>query len=267
MDLATAGGYKLLASGVRKAQALSATRTFMRRDSGRIGVERETSPDEDTHVPEFALAAGVAIAVTVVAGGILLDAGLRATVLLAALALVPFLAYAVRHSDDPTTVLPPRPIAAAAGLLALVLLVDALLTEGLAGLPAGLALAVSLSLPALAYLARYDGPPVAPRPAALVAALVAVALLAVGLALSNPVLGAASALAVGLAGTRYAVAEGVVPTRRTRRRVVGALVVAGVAVVGLGVVVGESGSLAVAGVALALGGGLFGVVARPSRKS
>ena len=76
MNWRTPGGYKLLASGVRKAQAPSATRTVMRRDSGRIGVERETPPDEDPHVPEFALAAGVAIALTVVAGGVLLDGGL-----------------------------------------------------------------------------------------------------------------------------------------------------------------------------------------------
>jgi drug/metabolite transporter (DMT)-like permease len=239
----------------------------MRRDSGRIGVERETPPDEDPHVPEFALAAGVAIALTVVAGGVLLDGGLRATVVLAALALLPFLAYAVRHSDDPTTVLPPRPIAAVAGLLALVLLADALLTEGLAGLPAGLALAVGFSLPALAYLSRYDGPPLRPRTAALASVAVAGSLLLVGLALSNPILGAAAALAVGLSGARYAVAGGLVPSRRARRRVVGALVVAGVAVVALGVAGGGSPGLAVAGVTLALGGGLFGAVSRPSRKS
>ena len=239
----------------------------MRRDSGRIGVEREAPPEEDPHVPEFALAAGVAVALTAVAGGVLLGAGLRATLVLAAVALAPFLGYAVRHSDDPTTVLPPRPVAAVAGLLALVLLVDALLTEGLTGLPAGLALAVAFSLPALSYLARYDGPPVPPRPAAVGAGVLAVAVLAVGLALSNPVLGAATALAVGLAGTRYAVAAGVPPARRTRRRAVAGLAVAGVAVVGLGVVAGGRAEITVAGVALALGGGLFGVAARPSRKS
>jgi len=239
----------------------------MCRDSGQIGVERETSPDEEPHVPEFALAAGVAIAVTVVAGGLLLNGGFRATVVLAALSLVPFLAYAVRHSADPTTVLPPRPLAAVVGLLALLLLADALLTDGVTGLPAGLALAVGLCLPALAYLARYDGPPLRPTTAALGAAALAVSLLVVGLALSNPVLGAAAALTVGLAGTRYAVAGGLVPSRRTRRRTVGGLVAAGVAVVAAGVVGGPSPGLAVAGVTLALGGGLFGAVARPSRKS
>ncbi len=46
-NLGTPGGYKLLASGLRKAQAPPATRTAMRRDSGRIGVERETPPDEE----------------------------------------------------------------------------------------------------------------------------------------------------------------------------------------------------------------------------
>ncbi|MFB6168272.1 MAG: hypothetical protein ABEJ43_05430 [Haloferacaceae archaeon] len=237
----------------------------MRRDSGQIGVERDAPPDADRHVPEFALAAGVAVALTVVAGGVLFGAGLRATLVLAALALAPSLAYAVRHSDDPTTVLPPRPAVALAGLLAFVLLADALVTEGLAGLPAGAVLAVAFSLPALAYLARYDRLPLAPRPAALAAAALAVSLLGAGLALSTPALGAAAALAVGLAGARYAVVEGLVPSRRARRRAVGALVVVGVGVVAGGVVGGSSG-VAVAGVALALGGGLFGVVARPSRK-
>jgi hypothetical protein len=239
----------------------------MRRDSGQIGVKRDASPDTDRHVPEFALAAGVAIALTVVAAGVLLGGGLRATVVLAALALVPFLAYAVRHSDDPTSVLPPRPIAALAGFLALLLFGDALVTEGLTGLPAGSALAVAFSIPALAYLARYDGPPLAPRPAALCAAALAAALILVGLALSTPALGATAALAVGLAGARYAVAQGLVPSRRTRRRVVGALVVGGVCVVAGGVAAGGTAGVAVAGAALALGGGLFGVVTRPSRKS
>jgi hypothetical protein len=225
-----------------------------------VRVERDDPPDQ--HVPEFALAAGVAVALTALAGGVLLDAGLRATLVLAAVGLVPFLAYAVRHSPDPTTVLPPRPVAGLAGSVALVLLCEALLSAGLAGLPVGLALATAFALSGLAYLARYDGPPLAPRPAALAAGLAAVAVLAAGLALSRPVVGAATALAVGLAGTRYAVAGGLVPRRRTRRRVVGGLLVAGVALAGAGVVAPGRGPV-VAGVALALGAGLFGALARP----
>jgi hypothetical protein len=58
---------------------------------------------------------------TGLAAGVLLGASLRATLALAGLALVPFLAYAVHHSRGPTGVLPPRPAAAGGGLAGLAL--------------------------------------------------------------------------------------------------------------------------------------------------
>lgn len=234
----------------------------------RRGVRVERDEQRPERVPEFALAAGVAVALTALAAGVLLGASLRATLVLAGLALAPFLTYAVHHSPDPTGVLPPRPAAAAAAGAGLIVLVDALLADGLVGLPAGLALATAFALPALAYLARHDpaGPPVSPRSAALVAAPAAVAVLAAGVGLRRPLVGAVTALAVGLAGARYAVAGGLVPARRTRRRAVGALVLAGLALAGAGLA-GSAAPAVVAGAALALGGGLFGALARPpSRK-
>jgi len=266
MTAATPGGYKPLASGRdRKTQALRGPEPSVRRRG--VRVERDEPPRE--RVPEFALAAGVAVALTALAAGVLLGAGLRATLVLGGLALAPFLAYAVHHSPDPTGVLPPRPVAGLAGVAGLLALGDAVLAAGPAGLPAGLALATAFALPALAYLARYDpaGPPLAPRTAALAAAPVTVAVLAVGAGLGRPLLGAATALAVGLAGARHAVAGGLVPSARTRRRVVAALVLAGIGLAGAGLA-GSAGAAVVAGAALALGGGLFGVLARPpSHKS
>ena len=230
-----------------------------------VRVRRDDPPGG--HVPELALAAGVVVALTVLAAGVLLGAGLRATVVLGAVALAPFLAYAVRHSPDPTGVVPPRPVAGLSLLAGTTLLVESLLGAGLAGLPVGLALFVAFGLPALAYLARYDTvSALAPRRVAPAAVLVSPAVLGVSLALSRPVLGAATALAVSLAATRHAARGGLAPTRRSRRRVVGGLVSAGVVLAGVGALTGPSTPTVVTGCALALGGGLFGALARPASR-
>ncbi|MFC6725641.1 hypothetical protein ACFQE1_14955, partial [Halobium palmae] len=58
-------------------------------------------------VPEFALVLGAFLGLVVLASGLLLTDDPTTTALLAlALSLPPF-AYAVHHSEDPTTALPP----------------------------------------------------------------------------------------------------------------------------------------------------------------
>jgi hypothetical protein len=235
----------------------------VRRDGGRVGVERERPPDP--HVPEFALAAGAAVALTALAGGVLLGAGVRATVALAALGFAPFAAYAVRHSDDPTAVLPPRPVAGVAAVLAAVACLDAVRTGGLAGLPVGLAFATGLALPGAAYLVRHGDPPGSPRARAAAAGVLAALVLGVGAGLSRPVVGGVAALALSLAGVRGLAARAP-PARRVRRRAVGGTVLAGAVVAAAGVA-GASETVVVVGLTLALGGALGGALARPpSRK-
>ncbi|SFL27648.1 hypothetical protein SAMN04487950_3191 [Halogranum rubrum] len=210
-------------------------------------------------VPEFALVIGGFLALTVLATGVAFTGDVARSVLTAAIVGTPFGVYAVHHSDDPTTVLPPQLVLAGAAVLGGLLLVAAVpgSTERLPRrLLYALFVALVVGLPLATYAVRYgDLRPLPPRPTAAGSALVGLALLVVGPLVGDAVLGAVDAVLVFLAGNGYADAHGVGPTRRVRR----ALVVAGgllcVGLVALGIVVGSTTTLfpwVVAGIAAAL---------------
>jgi hypothetical protein len=201
-------------------------------------------PDANRHVPEFALVTGAFLALSFLVAGLVLTGDVVRTLLTAVVILYPFVAYAVTHSPDPTTVLPPKVTSAAAVAVGVVLagavLVaaspDRLATE----LPYALLLGALVVLPSAAYHVRYGSQaervnPVSPVATAVVAATVAVAVLAYGLLVGGTLFAAATALLSTLAGAVYARVSGARLTVRTRRRAVagGAVVGVGVALVGL----------------------------------
>lgn len=210
-------------------------------------------------VPEFALVIGGFLALTVLVTGVTFTGDVARSVLTAAIVGMPFGVYAVHHSDDPTTALPPQLVLTGAAVLGGLLLVAAV--PGAADrLPRrllyALFVALVVGLPLAAYAVQYgELRPLPPRVTAVSAALVGLALLVAGPLVGDAVLGAVDAVLVFLAGNGYADAHGVGTSRHVRQ----ALVVAGgllcVVLVALGIVLGSTTTLlpwVVAGVAAAL---------------
>jgi hypothetical protein len=213
-------------------------------------------------VPEFALVIGGFLALTVLVTGVVFTGDVARSTLTAAVVGLPFGVYAVHHSDDPTTVLPPRVVLAGAALLGCVLFVAAVpempgRTDSLPRrLLYALFVALVVGLPLATYAVKYgDLRPLPPRATAAVTAALGVVLLVVGPLVGDAVLGAVDAVLVFLAGRGYADVHGVGASRRVRRALVAAGGLLCVGLVGLGAVVGSAETLlpwVVAGVAAAL---------------
>jgi len=191
--------------------------------------------------PEFALLVGLVLAVAyvgfvtlVTAGAALLDPGqLVGTVAVAVLLSYPFAAYAVHYDEDPTTVLPPVPVAVAAGLVAAVVAVGG----ALAGVPVeGLVVALLAGLPVGAYAVGYAGVDLPPaRPVAAVAVTCGLGVVAAGLAVGPPSLAALAALSCFLAGAAYHDRVARVPLAPERGLLAGLLLAGVVGAAGVGV--------------------------------
>lgn len=188
-------------------------------------------------VPEFALAAGLALGVPVG-----LYAAFFGQPLVGVLAFVvlayPFAVYAVVVDDDPTNVLVPDYVLGALAVVA----GGAVLFGVAGGAPAfGLFVGLVAVLPAVAYHARYGASvnPLAPRWTALVVAWVALGVAVAGLPLGDPPSAAASAALLVVAAADYWQVRARRPSRRVERYAAFAcLGAAALAVVGF-VVAGE----------------------------
>lgn len=190
--------------------------------------------------PEFALLTGLVLAVAyvgfvalVTGGAAILDPGqLVGTVAVAVIVAYPFAAYAVHYDEDPTTVLPPVPVAVAVGLVA------ALVAGGgvFAGVPVeGLVVALLAALPVFAYAVGYAGVDLPPaRPVAAVAILCGLGVLAAGLAVGPPSLAALAALLCFLAGAAYHDHVARVPLAPERGLLAGLVLAGVVGAVGVG---------------------------------
>lgn len=211
-------------------------------------------------VPEFALVTGAFLALTVLGVGVAFTGDLVRSALSAVVVGYPFGLYAVSHSEDPTTVLPPRVVLPAAAVVGASLLVAAVpgATAQLGGrLLYALFASLVVSLPPAAYAVTYGRlRPLPPRETAAVAAVAGALLLVVGPLVGDAVIGAADALLVFLAGVGYADVHGVGTSRRVRRLSVVAGGLFSLCLVGVGLVVGSTTTLlpwVVAGIAAALG--------------
>jgi hypothetical protein len=231
-------------------------------------------PGTNRHVPEFALVTGAFLALSFLVAGLVLTGDVVRTLLTAVVILYPFVAYAVTHSSDPTTVLPPRATSAAAVVVGVVLagavlvaaLPDRLATE----LPYALLLGALVVLPPAAYHVRYGSRaerlnPVSPVGTAAVAAAAAALVLAYGLLVGGTVFAAATALLSALAGAVYARVRGARLTVRTRRRAVAGGAVTGVGVVCVGLLTADPASWILVGVCVVAAPALFYALTAPER--
>jgi hypothetical protein len=207
------------------------------------------SPGGNRRVPELALVTGLFLSVTFLVAGVVLTGDVVRTLLTAVVILYPFSTYAVRHSADPTTVLPPRATSAAAAVVGTVLagsvLVAAPPGELATELPYALLLGAGVVVPPAAYHVRYGDRtdrlnPLSPVTTVVVTTVVAVGVLGYGLLVGGTVFAAATALIAFLAGAVYARARGARLAFRTRRRIVAGGAVVGVGVATVGVVRGTA---------------------------
>jgi hypothetical protein len=194
------------------------------------------------HVPEFALVTGAFLSLSFLLAGFVLTGDVTRTLLTSVVILYPFTAYAVIHSPDPTTVLPPRVTSVVAVVVGCVLggsvLVSA--SETAMELPYALFLGALVVAPPAAYHVRYGHPtdrlnPLSPARTATAATLGAVAVLGYGLLVGGIVFAAAATLLAAVGSGVYARARGGRLGVATRRRAVagGALVGVGIVFVGL----------------------------------
>jgi hypothetical protein len=214
-------------------------------------------------VPELALLTGVFLGLSLFVWGVLFTGDVPLTTLSAVVVCYPFAGYAVYHSPDPTTVLPPRIVAAAgvlvgsvAGLWALVgvAAVDLLPTGLLAGF-----VALVVALPTLAYAVIYGAEPL-PVPGAVTLAggtLAGIGFLVAGLVAGEAFLGSLNAVLTFLAGALYASSRGFDPVQRFGRGIVLVGALLGSALVAGGVVVGPPEPWIVEGVAVSLATTLY----------
>ena len=181
------------------------------------------------YAPELALVAGGLLGV-VFGGFVLVSVGeFYSAAVVGAVFGYPFAAYAVHTDTDPTTVLPPRPVAAIGGLLAAGILIDVvrLFSPTASSLLFGLPFALGVFLPLAAYATRYGSPPawLSPRRVDWGCTVVAAGLLVAGIGGGAATSGAASALLVYVAGGVFAARPAVGGSGRPRRRLVAGLVV------------------------------------------
>jgi hypothetical protein len=215
-------------------------------------------------VPEFALVTGVFLGVSTTLAGVLFGWGFLTTSVLTALASYPFVAYAVVADDDPTTVLPPRPVLAAGALFGLALFAASLWADpSPANAFAALFVGLLVALPPAAYAVRVDAGvnPLSPEATALAGVASGALLVPLGIASNAALYGAADGLLVALSAAVYGSARGVRFSTRTKRAAVAAGIVLSLAVVGVGVVRGEPlGEWLLAAMALTLAPSLYSSV-------
>jgi len=191
------------------------------------------------YAPELALVAGGLLGV-VFGGFVLVSVGeFYSAAVVGAVFGYPFAAYAVHTDADPTTVLPPRPVAAIGGLLAAGILVDIvrLFSPTASAVLFGLPFALGVFLPLAAYATRYGSPPawLSPRRVDWGCTVVAAGLLAAGIAVGAATSGAASALLVYVAGGVFAARPAGGSSRPRRRLVAGLVVTAGLVTAGVAI--------------------------------
>jgi hypothetical protein len=198
-----------------------------------------TGTSRSDAVPELALLVGGVLAATALLYGLLFPVSLAPAVVVAVAVALPFVAFAVIRSPDPTTVLPPRAVLAAGPAAGVAFgLAIALVPRWGVGPPTpdlalvGLGVALALALSAVGYALSYGGiPTAAPAAAALVTPVAGLAVVAAAAAVGRTTLGLLDGTALGLAGPLYAAVHGVGPEFVTRRRVVAAGALAGSALV------------------------------------
>lgn len=183
------------------------------------------------YAPELALVAGGLLG-TVFGGFVLFAVGeFYSAAVVCALCSYPFVAYAVRTDDDPTTVLPPRGVTAVAAIAAFGIMVDSLRLFGTSveTLLVSSLLAGSVFLPAAAYATSYGEPPawLSPRLLESSCVLLAVGLLVASVA-TGTIAGSVSAVVVFVAGALYTnrLTETATPAGRRWQWPVGGFVVA-----------------------------------------
>jgi hypothetical protein len=233
-------------------------------------------------VPEVALVLGAFLGLVVLGTGLLFTGDATTTTLVALAVSLPLFGYAVRHSEDPTTALPPPTVLKGGLGLAGVALVALLgLSTGAAeSLPLAffLALFVALvvALTSTAYYVQYGrrryGFP--PGKVAVLTTFTALALLAFALLVAETLyagservttlvaVAALDALLIFLAGGVYAVSRGLRPRPAAARLLVGGGALFGVAVAAVGVAVGSLGPWVVAGGTVILGPAVLAALAR-----
>ncbi len=235
----------------------------------------DARPETNRHVPEFGLVTGAFLSLSFLIVGLVLTGDVVRTLLTSVIILYPFAAYAVTHSPDPTTVLPPRLTSSLAVLVGIVLagavLVDAGPPRVATELPYALFLGALVVLPPAAYhVAVGDAAdrlnPLTPPQTVLAATAVSVGLLVYGLLVGGVRFAAATALTSFLAGSLYARARGERLTPRTRRRFVAGGALCGVFVVLVGLLRGTAmESWLIVGLCLAAAPTFFYALTAPER--
>jgi len=242
----------------------------MSRDGGRGPAVRVGGDRPGRHAPALVLLTGAVLGVGAAAFGLASTGDVPRSVVTGLALCYPAAAYAVRHDDDPTGLLPPRPVAVSGCLLGV-----ALPALPVGGHPApdlgtalyGIALGLAAALPPLAHAAVYGSPPawLGARRTAAATTAAAVLLSAAAVASDAPGFGGAAALATFLAGSLYAHHRGVRVGRRTRRGAVLAGIGVGIACGALATAGTRPAGLATVGIVAALGPGLAVALTAPRR--
>ncbi|MFC7204807.1 hypothetical protein ACFQJC_14915 [Haloferax namakaokahaiae] len=220
------------------------------------------------YVPEISLVTGVFLGLSATLSGVVLTGRFFPSLLFGVVVCVPFAAFGVVRSEDPSEALPPRIIlgigVALGGLLLLAGLVDTPRVPFLSGLLAALLVA----LPTVVYATKFgaDVNPLSPLQTLVASGSVGALFLA-----AAPLVGALSAvigLLVGLSGALYAQARGFRPTYRQQRlgMVAGVLLGLGVASFGLAMRLPLGATTASAG-ALVIAPSLFVALTRAQRSA
>jgi hypothetical protein len=207
--------------------------------------------------PELALLTGLLLAAPIGVFALWATGDLSRSLLTGVGLLYPFAVYAVYHDDDPTTVLPPRIVAAAGTLVGVATVADSVATAASAVDVAALRgafLGLLIAAPAWAYAVGYARPRSLPEWQVLLVGggVAGAALLLAGVLLATP-FGAAAALVVWVTGALAARRAGFVASADTRLGAVAAGIVLGVAVLFAALLTGSvSPAAVISAVALAL---------------
>lgn len=214
------------------------------------------------YAPELALIAG-GILGGGVGGFVLFSLGEPASAIVATvICWYPFGAYAVRTSDSPTGVLPPRLLTIIAGGSAVIVWAGIIQQQPptIDTIVFGWLLALVVFLPVAGYASSYGTPPASlkPRAVVIVTTLGAAGLLAIGTVAATGA-AAVSALLVFLAGWLFYAGEKQPPRQQRRNTLLGGLGLAAGLVVIAGGTAGPSEPLVAAALVAAFGP-LFGYV-------
>ncbi|RLM56398.1 hypothetical protein DVK02_07735 [Halobellus sp. Atlit-31R] len=192
-------------------------------------------------VPEFAVVTGVFLGISALVSGILLGWGLYATVVVGAVVAYPFVGFGIVRDDDPAATIKPQWLLAGGGVVAAAGALGVLLDNPTPrGVLVSVLVAAALGAPAAGYATRYGAGvnPLPPRTTVFVGAVAGAALLAAGVAVGTPFVGAGAGVAAGLGAALYGTARGVTFDRRTKQVAAAGGGVLGIAIVAVGVVRG-----------------------------